>query len=114
MQVRKKEESKLLGKTYVELLLEGRAGKISRKEAIAAAAEAVGASADSVGIVSLDQQSGTQDVVGRFQVYSSADDMKKLHPGYLSVRLLTKEEKEKLKQDRKKAAAPAPAAEAKK
>lgn len=114
MQVEKKSESKVLDRSYVEISLEGRGGKISRKEAIAALAQELGVPPENVALVRIDGQSGTTNVVGKFYVYSSPASKKRLHPGYLEERMLTKEERDKLKQERKKAATPAPAPEAKK
>jgi hypothetical protein len=53
-------------------------------------------------------------MIGRFYVYGSAEAKKRAHPRYLEERVLTKAEREKLKQERKRAATPAPAPEAKK
>lgn len=114
MQILKKEESKLLGRTYVEAVMEGRGGQVSRKDAVSMLASELGVPAENVGLVRIDGQVGTTDVVGRFYVYGSAESMKATHPEYLSTRMLTKEEKEKLKADKKKAASPAPAPEEKK
>ena len=112
MQVEKKSESKVLDRTYVEVSMEGKAGKISRKEAIAAVAQELGVSPESVGLIKIDGQSGTTNLVGEFYVYGSPESKKKIHPKYLDERTLTKEEREKLKQERKKAATPAAAAAA--
>ncbi|MDA4125337.1 MAG: hypothetical protein OK438_07845 [Thaumarchaeota archaeon] len=114
MQAEKKSESKVLGRSYVEMKLEGRAGKLTRKEAIAAVAEQLGVAPENIGIVGLDGRAGTTDVSGRFYVYSSAEAKKRVHPRYLEERMLTKEEREKLRQERKKAATAAPPAETKK
>ena len=114
MQLVKRSDSKVLERSYVELRLEGRAGKLTRKEAMAAAAQELGVAPENVGIVRLDGRAGTTDVIGRFYIYGSAEAKKRVHPRYLEERLLTKEEREKLKQERKKAAIPAPVAEAKK
>ncbi len=115
MQVVKRSESKLLDRAYVEMSIDGKAGKLTRKEAIASVAQELGVPAENVGLIRIDGQSGTTKVLGRFYVYGSADSKKKVHPKYLDERMLTKEEREKLKQERKKAATPAAAAtEAKK
>jgi len=114
LQVQKRTQSKLLDRTMVEVLIEGKAGQISRKDAIQMVADELKTGPELVGIVALRQQSGTKDVWGRFYVYGSADS-RKVHPKHLVTRTLTKEEREKLKQEKKKAkTAPAPAAEAKK
>ena len=107
-------KSKVLDRAFVEHSFEGRAGKLTRKDAVAEVAQSLGVPPETVGLISIDGQSGKADVVGKFYVYGSAESKKRVHPGYLDERMLTKEEREKLKQDRKKAKAPAPAPEAKK
>lgn len=115
MPVEKKSESKVLDRSYVEMTLEGRAGRVTRKEAIAMVAQEMGVPAENVGLLRVDGQSGTTKVVGRFYVYGSAESKKRVHLKYLDERTLSKEEREKLKQERKKAATQAAApAEAKK
>jgi ribosomal protein S24E len=113
LQVEKKSESKVLDRSYVELSLDDRAGKISRKEAIAAVAQAMGVPPENVALIRLDGQSGTTKLTGRFYVYGSAGSKKRIHLRHLEERTLTKEEREKLKQERKKKGA-TPAPEAKK
>ena len=110
MPVERKSESKVLDRSYVEVSIEGMAGKISRKEAIEMVARELGVPAENVGLVRVDGQSGTRKVIGRFYVYGSPESKKKVHPRYLQERMLTKEEREKLKQERKKAKTPAAAA----
>jgi ribosomal protein S24E len=114
LQAVKKSESRVLDRAYVELSIEGRAGKVTKKEAIAAVAEQLGVPPENVGLIRLDGQSGTANATGKFYVYGSADSKKRIHPRHLNERALTREEREKLKQERKKAAAPAPSPEAKK
>ena len=114
MQIERKSESKVLDRAYVEATLDGRAGKVTRKEAIAMVAQEMGVPPENVGLVGLEGQSGTMRVLGRFYVYGSAESKKRVQLRYLDERTLTKEEREKLKQAKKKAAVAAPAAEAKK
>jgi ribosomal protein S24E len=114
LQVEKKSESKVLDRSYVEMSIDGKAGKLTRKEAITTVAQELGVPAENVGLIRMEGQSGTTKVLGKFYVYGSADSKKKVHPKYLDERTLTKEEREKLKQERKKAATPAAAPEAKK
>ena len=114
MQVEKKSESKVLDRSYVEATMEGKAGKISRKEAIAAVAQEMGVPAENVALIRLDGESGTRNIIGRFYIYGSPTSKKSIQLRYLEERTLSKEEREKLKQARKKAATAAPAPEAKK
>jgi ribosomal protein S24E len=114
LQADRKVGSKVLDRSYVELALEGKSGKLTRKEAIAAVAQQLGVPPENVGLVRLEGHSGSSDVLGRFYVYGSQESKKRLHPRFLEERTLTKEEREKLRQERKKAATPAPAPEAKK
>ena len=114
MPAEKKSESKVLERAYFEMKLEGAAGKLTRKEAVEALSTELGVSTESLGLISIDGQAGTTSVVGRFYVYGSPESKKRAHPRYLEERMLTHEEREKLKQERKKAATPAPSTEAKK
>jgi ribosomal protein S24E len=114
LQVEKRSQSKVLDRSYVEATMEGKSGKMSRKEAIAAVAQEVGVPAENVTLIRMDGESGTTNVIGRFYVYGSPASKKSIQLRYLEERTLTKEEREKLKQERKKAATPAPAPEAKK
>jgi ribosomal protein S24E len=106
LEIRKKEESKLLDRVELEVLIPEKAGKLSRGEAIAMVADEMKVGRERVGLIMLKQQSGTRDVVGRFGVYGSEEAMKRTHPEHLTVRLMTKEEREKLKQAKKKAKTP--------
>lgn len=115
MQVLEKSESKLLDRSYVKLLLDAKGGKLTRKDAIDQLAKELGVQAENVGIVRLKGQSGTTKVVGEFYVYGSQASKKLEHPKHLEARLLSKEERAKLKEAKKKQpAAAAQAAEAKK
>ncbi len=114
MQVQKKVESKLLDRQYVEVSMENAAGKLSRKDAVAAAAKELGVPEENVGLVRLEEQTGRTSIVGVFYVYGTKESRQRLHPRYLDERSLSKEDREKLKQERKKAKNPAPTAEAKK
>jgi len=114
LQVQKEVKSKLLGRRYVEIAIDNKAGKLTRKEAISSLAGELGVAEDLIGLVRLEEQSGRTTVLGKFYVYESKEAKGKLHPRYLDERSLSKEEREKLKQERKKAKTPAPAPEAKK
>jgi ribosomal protein S24E len=114
LQVLRKSESKVLGRSYVEASLEDKSGKISRNEAIETVAKELGVPKENVGLIRIEGESGTTRVVAKFYVYGSTEAKKRLHQRYLAERMLTKEEREKLKQERKKPAAQAAAPEAKK
>jgi len=114
LQVLKRSESKLLDRSYVQLLMDAKSGKLARREAIDMLAKELGVKAENVGLVRLKGQSGTTNVIGEFYVYGSEASKKLEHPKYLEARLLSKEEREKLKQAKKKQPAPAAAEEKKK
>lgn len=103
MQILAKKESKLLGRTEVEALFPAKAGAVNRRDAVKEVAQSMNVDEKRVTLVKLASQSGSRDVVGRFQVYDSEASLKVLSPGYLGVRVLTKEEREALKQAKKKA-----------
>lgn len=114
MRLQNKVESRLLDRNYIELLIDNGAGKLTRKEAVAALAKELGVPEENIGLIRLEEQVGTRAVLGRFHVYGSKESKRRLHKRYLDERSLSKEEREKLKQERKKAKTSAPAPEVKK
>lgn len=109
-----KSDSKLLERSTAVVNLDGRAGKLTRNEAISTVAKELGVAPERVGVVRLEGHAGTTDLVGTFYIYGSEEVKKKVHPRYLEERVLSKEERAKLKQERKKAATATPASEEKK
>jgi len=103
MQILAKKESKLLGRTEVEALFPGSAGGVKRKDAVKEVAQSMNVDEKRVALVKLASQSGSRDLIGKFEVYDSEERLKLLSPDYLSVRVMTKEEREALKQAKKKA-----------
>ena len=89
-----------------------KSGAINRKEAIKEVAQALNSSEGKVTLVRLSPQAGSRNLVGWFHVYDSEEGRKELAQHYLSVRLLTKEEKDAMKAAKKKADAAATAAAA--
>lgn len=112
MQAQKKSESKVLDRAYVEAVVEAKAGRLTRKEAIQSVAEQLGVQPETVALMGLKGQAGTGRLTGKFYVYGSVESKKRIHPRHLEERNLTKEERDKLRQERKKAKTKAPAAEA--
>jgi len=112
MQIVTRKDSKLLGRTELEVLFADKAGALNRKDAIKEVAQALNTSEGKVTLLRLSPESGTRALVGRFHVYDSEERKKKISHGYLSVRLMTKEEKEAAKAAKKKAEADAAAAAA--
>jgi len=112
MQILDRKESKLLGRTEVQVKFADQSGALNRKDAIKEVAQALGSSESKVTLVKLAGESGTMNLVGTFHVYESEDEEKKLEQKYLAFRSLTKEEKEAIKAEKKKAEAAATAAAA--
>jgi ribosomal protein S24E len=112
MQIVTRKDSKLLGRTELEVLFADKAGALNRKDAIKEVAQAMNTSESKVTLLRLSPESGTRALMGRFHVYDYEEGKKKISHDYLSVRLLTKEEKDALKAANKKAEAAATAAAA--
>ena len=112
MEIVSRKDSKLLGRSEVQVLFGGKAGAINRKEAIHEVAQAMNSTEGRVTLVRLSPQAGARNLVGWFHVYDSEEGRKEVAHDYLSARLLTKEEKEAAKAAKKKAEAAAAAAAA--
>ncbi len=103
MQVLEKKESKLLGRTEVDVLWTDKAGALTRRDAVKEVAQSMSVEENRVSLLKLVSGSGSRDLVGTFRVYDSEASLKNVSPGYLRVRLLTKEEREAAKAAKKKA-----------
>jgi ribosomal protein S24E len=112
MQILDRKDSKLLGRTEVRVKFAGKSGFLNRKDAIKEVAQALGSSESKVTLIKLAGESGTMDLFGTFHIYESEGTQKELEHNHFAVRLLTKEEKDAIKADKKKAETAAAAAAA--
>lgn len=103
MQILEKKESKLLGRTDVDVLFPDKAGALSRRDAVKEVAQSMKVEENRVALLKLSSGSGSRDLLGSFRVYNSEGDLKLVSPGYLRTRLMTKEEREAAKAAKKKA-----------
>ncbi len=107
MQILEKKESKLLGRTEMDVLFPAKAGALSRRDAVKEVAQSMNVDAKRVTLLKLASGSGSSDLIGTFRVYESEETLRLTSPNYLATRLMTKEEREAAKQAKKKAEAAA-------
>jgi len=103
LQILEKKESKLLGRTDLDVLFPDKAGALTRRDAVKEVAQSMKVEENRVALLKLASGSGSRDLLGKFRVYESEGDLKLVSPGYLKVRLMTKEEREAAKAAKKKA-----------
>jgi ribosomal protein S24E len=103
LQILEKKESKLLGRTEVDVLFPDKAGALSRRDAVKEVAQSMKVEEKQVALLKLASGSGSRDLLGTFRVYDSEADLKRSSPTYLSERLMTKEERAAAKEAKKKA-----------
>ena len=103
MQILEKKESKLLGRTDVDVLFPEKAGALSRRDAVQQVAQSMKVEENRVALLKLASGSGSRDLIGTFRVYESEGALKNVSPGYLSERLMTKDERKASKEAKKKA-----------
>ncbi len=106
MEILDRRESKLLGRTQVRVNFGDVSGALSRTDAVKMVAEQLKVDPSNVGIIALHSGSGSRKMVGTFHVYDSKESMGVVHEKHLGVRLLTKEQREALKQAAKQAKQP--------
>ena len=92
MQILEKKESKLLGRTDVDVLFPDKAGALTRRDAVIQVAQSLKVEESRVALLKLASGSGSRDLLGTFRVYDSEGDLKNVSPHYLKERLMTKEE----------------------
>jgi ribosomal protein S24E len=103
MQILEKKESKLLGRTDVDVLFADKAGALTRRDAVKEVAQSMKVEENRVALLKLASGSGNRDLLGTFRVYDSEGDLKSVSPRYLKERLMTKEERQAAKEAKKKA-----------
>jgi ribosomal protein S24E len=103
MQILEKKESKLLGRTDLDILFPDKAGALTRRDAVKEVAQSMKVEENRVALLKLASGSGTRDLLGTFRVYDSEGDLKNVSPRYLKERLMTKEERAAAKEAKKKA-----------
>jgi len=86
----------LLRRREIKCIFSSMAGLIKRQDAINILAKSLNLDAKKVYLISLRTKTGTRDVSGLFYVYDKPEDAKKQLPKHLFLRLLSKEEREKL------------------
>jgi ribosomal protein S24E len=106
MDIIDRKESKLLERIQLKVLFKEKSGVLARKDAVKAIAQEMNVDESSIGLISLKPEAGTRNLIGTFHIYNSEEKMKMIHHKHLSVRLMSKEEREALKQAKKKAEQP--------
>ena len=106
MEILGRKDSKLLGRTEIRVHFGEVSGALPRTAAIKIVADHLKVDPANVGIVALHSGSGSRNLIGLFHVYDSKDSMKIIQEKYLTVRILSKEQREALKQAKKQAKQP--------
>ena len=96
-------ENKLLERKEVVYLFKGMAGKLTKAEAVKAVARELGVPEEKVIPIKLETVFGTRDVKGTFYIYEDIEKAKKQLPEYIFLRMLSKEERKKILEERRKA-----------
>ncbi|MBI2184874.1 MAG: hypothetical protein HYU39_07955 [Thaumarchaeota archaeon] len=89
-------ENKLLERREVEAVFKGLSGKLTRNNAVETIASNLKVNAKQVHLVTLLPSAGLRSVKGLFYVYSKEAEAKEHLPKYLSLRMLPKEERQKV------------------
>ncbi len=83
-------------------------GLIARQAAAEAIATKLGAPKENVQIMSLKGKFGSRDLVGEALVFTDSNAARIQLPSFRSIRMLSKDERKKVKEELKKAKSPAP------
>jgi small subunit ribosomal protein S24e len=96
-------DNKLLERREATYLFKGMAGKLTRQEAVKLVAKDLGVRPEKIIPVKLISEFGTVDVRGLFYVYEDVEKARAQLPEYIFLRQLTKEERSKILEERRKA-----------
>ncbi len=97
-------ENKLLGRRELHLKFKAGNGLLTRQAAAEAIASKVGVGKENVKVISLYGSFGVRDVDARAYVFSDANTAKEQLAEYVLLRHFSKDERKKVREDRKKAA----------
>ena len=100
-------ENPLLGRKEVTIIFKDASGKLTKNEGIEQVVKELKVKPESVIPMSLKGKYGTRDIIGIFYVYKDINLAKKQLPEYIFSRMLPKEDRKKLLDERKKKAVPA-------
>jgi ribosomal protein S24E len=102
-------ENKLLGRRELKIRFKSGNGILTRQAAAEAIASKTGVPKENVQVISLKGKFGNRDADANAYVFSNAQDAKKQLAEYVLVRHLPKEERKRVREEKRKAAT-APAA----
>jgi len=95
-----KVENPLLGRTEVCAIMKDAASTLSRKQVSEMLAKQFGVEEKLVIPINIQLSSGKRDAIVNAFIYKNLDDAKRQLPKHYFVRLLSKEEREKIKKER--------------
>jgi ribosomal protein S24E len=95
-----KVENHLLGRTEVSAVMKNAASTLSRKKVSEMFAKEFGVEEKYVIPINIKTSSGNRDVIVNAFIYKNLDDAKRHLPKHYFVRILSKEEREKIKKER--------------
>ncbi len=105
VQVLSSRENRLLGRMELEYLIRGASGKLSRADLAKLVAEMLSASPERVIPVKMLPITGTKDLKALVYVYANPEEAKRQLPDYVFLRMMGKEERAKVLEERRKAKA---------
>jgi ribosomal protein S24E len=109
VEILEESENKLLGRRELHLRFKAGNGLLTRQGAAEAIASKVGVNKDNVKVISLYGSFGVRDLDARAYIFSEPNTAKEQLADYLLLRHLSKDERKKVREDRKKAATANPA-----
>ena len=104
-------ENKLLGRRELKVRFRAGAGILSRQAAVDAIASRIGSKKENVQVLSIKGMFGTRDLNAEVYIFSNPEAARKQLAEYISLRHLPKDERKKLKEERRKTATAPAAAE---
>ncbi|MGQ9718271.1 MAG: hypothetical protein ACUVWK_00215 [Nitrososphaerales archaeon] len=95
LQTREEVRNDLLGRREVSCTFNSMAGSLRRQDAVKMVAEKMKVDVKSVYLISLRIITGTRNVSGLFYIYDNPKDAEKQLSKHITLRMLSKEEREK-------------------
>jgi len=95
-------ENPLLNRREVVLMLPGSAGKITRADVVKAVSEKLSIPSELIIPISIEHSHGVRDAKVTLYIFKTLEDAKRQLPKHILLRLLPKEERKKLAEQKRK------------
>jgi ribosomal protein S24E len=108
LRILERNNNPLLRREEIKCEFSGLSGRLTRQDAISALKKDLKIEDGVVRVIRIDPKSGTQNLTAEFYFYQKPEDERRQLPRYFETRALSKDERKRIFDERKKSKVPSP------